>query len=76
MEIILRIVSEKKLYLFIGAYEEKMKVSEGGGAENETENIEVLEIPFSKAQAMMKSGEINDAKTIMLLQYAQNAGLF
>ena len=64
------------LYLFIGAYEEKMKVSEGGGAENETENIEVLEIPFSKAQAMMKSGEINDAKTIMLLQYAQNAGLF
>jgi len=64
------------LYLFIGAYEEKMKVSEGGGAEHETENIEVLEMPFSKAQAMMKSGEINDAKTIMLLQYAQNAGLF
>lgn len=64
------------LYLFIGAYEEKMKVSEGGGAEHETENIEVLEMPFSKALEMMKSGEINDAKTIMLLQYAKNAGLF
>jgi nudix-type nucleoside diphosphatase (YffH/AdpP family) len=64
------------LYLFIGAYEEKMKVSEGGGAEHETENIEVLEMPFSKALEMMKSGKINDAKTIMLLQYAQNTGLF
>ena len=64
------------LYLFIGAYEEKMKVSEGGGAEHETENIEVLEMPFSKALEKMKSGKINDAKTIMLLQYAQNTGLF
>lgn len=64
------------LYLFIGAYEEKMKVSEGGGAEGETENIEVLEITFTKALEMIKSGEINDAKTIMLLQYAQNGQLF
>jgi hypothetical protein len=53
-----------------------MKVSEGGGAEHETENIEVLEMPFSKALEKMKSGKINDAKTIMLLQYAQNTGLF
>jgi hypothetical protein len=58
------------LYLFIGYYEEQMKVSEGGGAENETENIEVLEIPFSSALEMIKTGEINDAKTILLLQYA------
>jgi len=31
----------------------------------------VLEMPFAKALALMKSGEIRDAKTIMLLQYAQ-----
>ena len=63
------------LYLFVGAYEEKMKVSEGGGAEDETENIEVLEYPFETAINMIASGEIKDAKTILLLQYAQIQGL-
>ncbi len=63
------------LYFFIGQYEESMKVSDGGGADDETENIEVLEIPFPKALEMMKNGEIRDAKTIMLLQYAQLQGL-
>ena len=53
-----------------------MKISEGGGADDETENIEVLELDFKKALAMMKSGEIKDAKTIMLLQYAQIEGIF
>lgn len=61
----------QKLYLFIGQYEDFMKVEEGGGAENETENIEVLEISFEEALKMMASGEICDAKTITLLQYAQ-----
>ena len=63
------------LYLFIGAYEDRMKVSDGGGADHETENIEVMEIPFSKALQMIGTGELNDAKTIMLLQYAQIQGL-
>lgn len=59
------------LYFFVGAYEDRMKVGEGGGAEDETENIEVLEYPFTTALEMIVSGEIKDAKTIMLLQYAQ-----
>lgn len=59
------------LYYFVGAYEDYMKVSEGGGADDETENIEVLEYTLEDALAMIKSGEIMDAKTIMLLQYAQ-----
>lgn len=59
------------LHFFIGQYTDTMKVSQGGGAEDEHENIEVLEMPFSKALKMMESGEIKDAKTIMLLQYAQ-----
>ncbi len=63
------------LYLFVGEYEDRMKVSEGGGAENETENIEVLEYSFEKALRMMDSGEIRDAKTIMLLQHAKINGL-
>ncbi|MCR9229050.1 MAG: NUDIX domain-containing protein [Flavobacteriaceae bacterium] len=64
------------LYFFIGQYEDGMKVSAGGGAEDETENIEVLELDFKEAIDMMKSGEIKDAKTIMLLQYAQIQGIF
>ncbi len=59
------------LYFFVGIYEEQMKVSDGGGAAEETENIEVLEYPFEKALEMIRKGEIKDAKTIMLLQYAQ-----
>lgn len=59
------------LYLFVAEYTDDMKVSEGGGLDNEHENIEVLEIPFTKAISMIKDREIVDAKTILLLQYAQ-----
>jgi len=59
------------LHFFIGAYEDTMKTAKGGGAAEETEYIEVLEYPFETALQLIKTGEIKDAKTIMLLQYAQ-----
>jgi GDP-mannose pyrophosphatase NudK len=59
------------LYFFIAEYSKEMKVSEGGGIDEESENIEVLELPFRQALDMIATGEIKDAKTIMLLQYAQ-----
>ena len=59
------------LHFFIGEYQPEMKVSEGGGLAEEHENIEVLEYPFNEAYQMITSGEITDAKTIMLLQYAK-----
>ncbi|MCR8557586.1 GDP-mannose pyrophosphatase NudK [Mucilaginibacter sp. BJC16-A38] len=58
------------LYFFVAEYTREMKVTEGGGLIEEQENIEVLELSFDKALAMIKSGEIRDGKTIMLLQYA------
>ncbi|MEO0902907.1 MAG: NUDIX domain-containing protein [Bacteroidota bacterium] len=64
------------LYFFIGEYEDHMKVGSGGGAEDETENIEVLELTFGEAWEMVTRGEIKDAKTIMLLQYAKLEGIF
>jgi len=64
------------LYLFVGEYEDRMKIGEGGGAEDETENIEVLEYPFEKALQMIATREIKDAKTILLLQYAKINNLF
>ncbi|HEX3768484.1 MAG TPA: NUDIX domain-containing protein, partial [Puia sp.] len=57
------------LYFFIAEYTPSMKVHEGGGVEHEQENIEVLEISFTRAYDMIATGEIRDAKTIMLLQY-------
>jgi nudix-type nucleoside diphosphatase (YffH/AdpP family) len=59
------------VYFFVAEYSEAMKTSEGGGLEHDQENIEVLELPFDQALAMIESGEIKDAKTIMLLQYAK-----
>jgi nudix-type nucleoside diphosphatase (YffH/AdpP family) len=59
------------LYLFVGEYDASMKVNEGGGLASEQENIEVLEYTFEKAYSMIVTGEIKDAKTIMLLQYAK-----
>lgn len=59
------------LYFFVAEYSKEMKVSDGGGVHEESENIEVLELPFQQALDMISNGEIRDAKTIMLLQYAQ-----
>jgi GDP-mannose pyrophosphatase NudK len=59
------------LYLFVGEYDATMKVHEGGGLASEQENIEVLEYTFDQAYAMIATGEIKDAKTVMLLQYAK-----
>lgn len=59
------------LHFFVAEYDQGMKVSEGGGLEAEQENIEVLELDFDAAFDMMYTGEIKDAKTIMLLQYAK-----
>ena len=59
------------VYFFVGEYSQDMKSSDGGGLADEQENIEVLEMLFDKAYGMIASGEIKDAKTIMLLQYAK-----
>ena len=59
------------LHFFVGRYSKEQKVNDGGGVDHEQENIEVLELSFDKAFDMIASGEIKDAKTIMLLQYAK-----
>ncbi|KGL62901.1 NUDIX hydrolase [Polaribacter sp. Hel1_85] len=64
-------VLTEKMHFFVGEYTDDMKVSEGGGLESETEDIEVLEMPFTEAVKMLENGEIIDTRTIVLLQYAQ-----
>jgi nudix-type nucleoside diphosphatase (YffH/AdpP family) len=58
----------EKLYLYVGEYD--APEGKGGGLVEEGEDIEVLELGFDEALAMMTDGRIRDAKTIMLLQYA------
>ncbi|PUZ27061.1 nudix-type nucleoside diphosphatase, YffH/AdpP family [Chitinophaga costaii] len=58
------------LHFFVAAYDHTMKAHNGGGLEQEQEDIEVLEMEASLALEMMKDGRIKDAKTIILLQYA------
>ena len=65
----------EKLHFFVAAYDDADRQSAGGGDAHEGEDIEVLELPLSRALAMIASGEIQDGKTIMLLQHAAIVGL-
>ncbi len=65
----------EKLHFFVAAYDDADRQGAGGGEEREGEDIEVLELPLAHALAMIASGEIQDGKTIMLLQHAAMAGL-
>ncbi|WP_457808466.1 NUDIX domain-containing protein [Kushneria sp. EE4] len=60
----------EKLFFFIADYDDSLKTGKGGGLEDEGEDIEVLELPLSEALEMIRTGEIVDGKTIMLLQHA------
>ncbi|WP_226476097.1 GDP-mannose pyrophosphatase NudK [Pseudomonas sp. MWU16-30323] len=61
----------ERIHFFIGEYQPGDRVSDGGGLEDEGEDIEVLELGFEAALAMVESAEIVDGKTIMLLQYLE-----
>ncbi|MBN9669714.1 NUDIX domain-containing protein [Roseibium aggregatum] len=56
------------LSFFKGTYRQADRVSDGGGAEEEGEDIEVLHVPLNEALRMIRAGEICDAKTVILLQ--------
>ncbi|RJT44557.1 GDP-mannose pyrophosphatase NudK [Rahnella woolbedingensis] len=60
------------VHFFAAEYDESQRQNAGGGVEDE--DIDVLEVPFTEALAMIKDGRIKDGKTIMLLQHAQIQG--
>ena len=66
----------ERVAFFVAEYASCDRVSAGGGLVSDGEDIEVLEIAFEDALQMVKTGEIMDGKTVMLLQYAQLEGLF
>ena len=65
----------EKLHFFVAAYDDADRRNAGGGEADEGEDIEVLELPLARALEMIASGEIQDGKTIMLLQHAAMTGL-
>jgi nudix-type nucleoside diphosphatase (YffH/AdpP family) len=65
----------EKLTFFAAQYTAEDRIGKGGGLDEEDEDIEILEPTLDEALAMIGSGEIVDAKTILLLHYAERAGL-
>ncbi|EPL9568716.1 NUDIX domain-containing protein [Providencia rettgeri] len=59
----------EKLHFYIAEYNDNNRSNAGGGLAEEGEDIEVLEWPFPKALEAIKTGEIVDGKTIMLIQH-------
>jgi nudix-type nucleoside diphosphatase (YffH/AdpP family) len=59
----------EEVHLFFGLVDASHRIAEGGGLDHEHEDIEVVELPLGQALAMIPSGEITDAKTIILLQW-------
>lgn len=60
----------EKLHFFVATYNSLAKATHGGGNYAEGEDIEVLEVLLADAMDAIVTGEIQDGKTIMLLQYA------
>jgi nudix-type nucleoside diphosphatase (YffH/AdpP family) len=59
----------ERLWLFVARYSPSDRVSAGGGAVHEGEDIEVLEMTLDEALAGISTGRIIDAKTIILIQH-------
>lgn len=59
----------ERLTFFTASYTPADRISDGGGAADEGEDIEVLEITLDEAMAQVRDGTIIDAKTIMLIQH-------
>ncbi|MGW2398019.1 NUDIX domain-containing protein [Kitasatospora sp. NPDC001664] len=66
----------ERLHFFAAPYTAADRTGTGGGLEEDGEDIEVLEVPFTEALAMTLDGRISDGKTVMLLQWAALHGPF
>jgi nudix-type nucleoside diphosphatase (YffH/AdpP family) len=62
----------EKIVFFTCTYSPANKVSDGGGLKEEGEDIEVVEASLERAAAMIATGDIIDAKTVVLIQYLRD----
>jgi nudix-type nucleoside diphosphatase (YffH/AdpP family) len=66
----------ERVHFYAAPYTRESRTGTGGGLADDGEDIEVLELPFTEALAMVDDGRIADAKTIMLLHWAALSGPF
>jgi nudix-type nucleoside diphosphatase (YffH/AdpP family) len=66
----------ERLHFYAAPYLPADRTGNGGGLEEEGEDIDVLELPFAEALAMVRDGRIADGKTVMLLHWAALDGPF
>ena len=66
----------EKIHFFLADYTPAQRISEGGGEEAEQEDVETVEYTFDEVFTLLEGHQINDAKTLLLLQYGKLNGLF
>ncbi len=60
---------KERLFLFFAEVDDSHRTGDGGGLEEEAEDVEVVEQPVKKMRQMLDAGEITDAKTLVLLHW-------
>lgn len=66
----------ERLHFFAAPYDAAIPAADGYGIVGEGEDIATVELPFDRALAMIRTGDVADAKTVMLLQWAALDGPF
>jgi hypothetical protein len=61
----------EKVHFFAAPYTSAQRKSAGGGVADHGEEIDLVELELDQALQMIETGEIQDGKTIMLLQHAK-----
>jgi nudix-type nucleoside diphosphatase (YffH/AdpP family) len=65
----------ERLHFFVAEFDDRQRVSGGGGADDGNEDIELVELGIADALRMIETGEIRDAKTVLLLYWASATNL-
>jgi nudix-type nucleoside diphosphatase (YffH/AdpP family) len=61
--------TSERIHLYLGQVNATSPAQPGGGLASEGEDIQVVVLPFQEALDMVARGEIQDAKTLICLQY-------
>jgi nudix-type nucleoside diphosphatase (YffH/AdpP family) len=61
----------ERIHLFVAEYDPARRSGHGGGLPEEGEDIQVVELDFDDALAMIDTGGIVDAKTVLLLLHLE-----
>lgn len=64
-------ITTERLHLFLAPYTEADRVADGGGLDDEHEDIEVLEVSFDELAKLLTSNTVADIKTAVLIQALQ-----